>query len=333
MPSMSRRAGAASGYHVARSAFTLVELLVTIAIIGLLAALLIPAVQNAREASRRTTCANNLKQLALACLNYESSHRRLPSGYISSTDGVSSLDIQPPLQVPVQPGQPRPQFNEWYLSDNWSWHALILHQLGQSNVGLDLRLSKGDPENLPQMGTQISTFVCPSMSDSGSVISADMGGGVRQPFGYTNYRGVAGTNLNYSTSLLGIVNNGIMYRDSQTAMNDIRDGVSSTILLAEANLGVWGDGISAVTRAPDDNVDGKCDWGSDGTSPSPVASTFDAWFIDPGKSVSLSIGSWHADTVGVALADGSVRSMSKSAAFHILSAMCTRGGSERFQIP
>ena len=67
-------------------AFTLIELLVVIAIVGVLVALLLPAVQNAREAARRLACTSNLKQISLAALNYESVHRRFPIGFLGPWD-------------------------------------------------------------------------------------------------------------------------------------------------------------------------------------------------------------------------------------------------------
>ncbi len=316
-----------------RAAFTLIELLVAIAIIAALAALLLPAVQNAREASRRTSCINNLKQLSLACLSYESTHRTLPSGYVVGTGGISSLTISPPVGLPTQSGRPAIFFDEWFLSDDWSWHALIVSQIGQSNLGIDTRSSKGETWNLAALATPVPTFVCPSMSASDTRVFATLTPTTRAEFAFSNYRCVSGTNLTGASPLGGLATNGVMYRDSVIALRDVRDGESSTAMLIESAFGLWGDGNSAGTRAADDDSDGVCDWGIDGLAPSSTPATFNSFHTVPGSQLEMSAGSWHANSVNCALVDGSCRSLAKTIAFDILQGMFTRGGSERITIP
>lgn len=324
---------------LSRSGFTLIELLVVIAVIAALAALLLPAVQNAREASRRTSCINNLKQLALACLNFESSHRTLPPGYASRTNGISSLTITAPLPLPHLPGTAPSLLNEWYLSDNWSWHAFILPQIGQGSLGINTEASKGEPANLQALALTIPTFVCPSMAAADSTVFADLGPANRPTFAMSNYRAVSGTNLDYTFSPQGVVIDGVMYRDSAVSMRDIRDGASSTVLLIESYFGIWGDGFSAGTRAADDNRDRIPDWGTDGLSPSSSPSTFDGFWDIPGTTVgsrprvAFAPGGWHADVVNCALVDGSSRTLARTLDFAVLQAMFTRSGSERVTVP
>ncbi len=118
--------------------FTLVELLVVIAIIGVLVALLLPAVQAAREAARRTQCLNNLRQLGLACENYESSHRRFPPTDI--TQGTST---------------------------GLSIHSRLLPYVEESTLNnlVDVTKAYNAPENDMARMTPVSMFQCPSDSD------------------------------------------------------------------------------------------------------------------------------------------------------------------------
>lgn len=149
----------------ARVGFTLVELLVVIAIIGIMVSLLLPAVQAAREAARRMQCQNNLKQLGLAILTYESSHRAIPPAYITNTRedrviyGVACAD-------------------EYRNSHpGWAWGTLLLPQIEQSSLYAQLRLNEScwSPNNSVGVATKLSTFLCPSASggsDGFSVLTA-----------------------------------------------------------------------------------------------------------------------------------------------------------------
>jgi prepilin-type N-terminal cleavage/methylation domain-containing protein len=140
-----------------RSAFTLVELLVVIAIIGILVGLLLPAVQAAREAARRMSCSNNMKQIGMAALNHESAFKRLsPSLFV---------DIGLPPGGPGQPGSPYPAIVH-------CWSVYLLPYMEQQTIyqQYDMKfpwfssplLVPGTPNNQLALQTPIASFVCAS---------------------------------------------------------------------------------------------------------------------------------------------------------------------------
>jgi len=154
-----------------RPAFTLVELLVVIAIIGILIALLLPAVQAAREAARRSQCTNNLKQMSLACLNYEDSYKTLPPGTLYTLDSTGAVS------------------HNYNLT---GWGVCILPFIEQDNLykKYNMNVFNKDPLNEPVLKTWINYQLCPS---SGLDVSrADIAPGYTFVAAHGSYKGVAG---------------------------------------------------------------------------------------------------------------------------------------------
>jgi prepilin-type N-terminal cleavage/methylation domain-containing protein len=235
--------------------FTLVELLVVIAVIGILIGLLLPAVQAAREAGRRLQCGNNLKQLGLALHNYHSAHRSFPAGYLSlrTRDGLgpswASLD-------PVT----------WDAAPGWSWSAQLLPFVELSNLAAQLRFDRPlwEPANQPLVGSSLPLFRCPS--DSGerapfSILGRDGSALSWLPadfrLGRSSYVASHGqescwgecgsaltaevfTNIYTSTTTtvrvdgdVSVVADGPFFRNSSVRFRDVTDGTSNTVFLGE----------------------------------------------------------------------------------------------------
>jgi len=145
-----------------RRGFTLIELLVVIAIIAILISLLLPAVQQAREAARRTQCKNNLKQLGLAMHNYHDVHLEFPESSTGST-AIFLADNTDPR----------------FLSQ-WAWGAFILPFIDQNNMYEALPINSGtfqdafdNPATLPLVSVPVSTWICPS--DPGDSVNRNRG--------------------------------------------------------------------------------------------------------------------------------------------------------------
>ncbi len=275
--------------------FTLIELLVVIAIIGLLIALLLPAVQAAREAARRMQCVNNLKQLGLAALNYESAVGVLPPGSLATPH-----EAQPVLA--------------WGLST--LVRILPFADGGPVYDAANFSLQAITPANGTVASIGVGTLWCPSdpvVSESNGVdfdYGAPAGTGIFQR--HTSYGGCQGmwsleilpTHPTYALQLSNM--NGVIFSGSSVRLADISDGTGATILFAETAYGRipkasdrlasrwWNSGYVA-----DSLVAAYYPLNGDLKGVPYLGSTYERWV--------MTAGSFHPGGANVGFCDGSVR--------------------------
>lgn len=221
--------------------FTLVELLVVIAIIGILVAMLFPAIQAVREAARRTACKNNIRQLGLAIHNYQSAITRFPSGYQYVPGSVFASQTGYPVAAGYEDAN--------YLG--FSWGALILPYIEQLNVQneINFKVPPFDAANLTPREMQLSVFLCPtdSWSYNNFVVRDDTVSPIEQ-YAAASYcanwgpaSGVADTPSDTSDDVnldaTPDQSMGPFFRNSKTSFRDVRDGTSSTLAIGERTNG------------------------------------------------------------------------------------------------
>jgi len=236
--------------------FTLIELLVVIAIIAILIGLLLPAVQKVRAAAARTQCQNNLKQIALAALNYESAYGNLPPGYVEPVATDSGGGLGPTsagtLAFILPFMEQTNVYNEFTAKDSLFWNQPPSTSLSQ-NYWFNLAFAAGQGSN-----AQIKPYICPS--DNPQNINPSYGtwvdlicygGGLNawyvpgnNPWGRTDYAA--------NTGWLGMWNGtpakstyiGPYYDNSKTKIAQILDGTSNTLGFGES----LGGSVPPATR-------------------------------------------------------------------------------------
>lgn len=276
-----------------RFAFTLVELLVVIAIIGILVALLLPAVQAAREAARRTACLNNITQLGLALHNYEFHFESLPAGV---TDAKG-------------PTRNEPQGN------HTSWIVKILPYMEERALYTRYDQAAGAyaTVNAPVRSAHISVLECLSdqLSSENSAIA---------PSSYVGCH-------HDVEAPIDVNNNGLLFLNSKIRYSDIFDGSSKTILLSEAFLDPKSLGWVSGTRATLRNTSSiNKPFPKFGSNPEPADDP-----TEQNKVGSLFVGgfgSYHPGGINVNFADGSTRFISESIEPELLKQLGNRADGE-----
>jgi prepilin-type N-terminal cleavage/methylation domain-containing protein/prepilin-type processing-associated H-X9-DG protein len=302
-----------------RSAFTLVELLVVIGIIGVLIGLLLPAVQKVREAASRIQCANNLKQIGLACHHHHDTYGRFPPGW-----------VQAPFTVP--------QGN--IIEGGAGTFTFLLPYLEQEALARIYRWDRRaqGPENQPVATTQLQVLQCPSAEPDRWVTAVEDPGN----YGYGgkgacgDYAGVR--EIDTRLVGLGLVDRaadyrGVLTRDYLTRLADITDGASQTILVTECAgrpkrwragrqvPGIYAEGGAWVSGTL---IFGQGSTADGATKPGPCAINC---------TNDRQVYSFHPGGANAVFADGSVHFLKAGIDIRVVAALVTRAGGEVVTIP
>jgi len=213
--------------RVARRGFTLVELLVVIAIIAVLIGLLLPAVQSAREAARRSSCTNNVKQLGIALLLYHDAQKRFPPGAANNMPPFGNATAQQwgaSWMVYIMPGLEIVQGEGWTFDQQYN-----------SNAATGPRTLVGDLAGSPQF----PVFRCPSASFPTNIcLSTNSPGSMVADYvaiaGHVNgFGGLTDNNLATDTPQGPAARNGVMSYNSRVGLASVSDGTSKTLAVGE----------------------------------------------------------------------------------------------------
>ncbi len=319
-----------------RSGVTLIETLVAVVIIGVLAALLLPAIQSSREAARRVACQSNLRQAAQAVLSHESAHRVLPSLYNGTF-------------LP----RPRSDVDEFNFH---SWRTAILPQVEQSSLfsSFNIALPTTTSENQTAVNVSLAVFLCPSTSTSNGTVPGilEWNSG-KIPFkiigtaARSDYEVIGGVYVSPQQRSSGLDLRGVRfgvwgeptynpttgasigYRKALLA--DVTDGLSNTLLIGERagrpdfyHRGEQPDPYPYRYPAKHGQGNGQAAW---------AISTHFLWTIyhrnQPiNDNNSVGIYSFHPGGANAAFADGSVRFFKETTSPAVLTAIGTRSGAE-----